>query len=329
VSTSTKCVVGYDHAYKPYGETQVLVCRVQQILAEYENHLPLTVRQIYYRLIASPVFGYEKGKKFQKKLYDALQGARRAKVIPFESIRDDGIVGGGYWTPDLATHLSKSDRKFTEYDLDRQSGQLVKHEIWCEAAGMRGQLAKVAAPYSIPVYSCGGFNSVTAVHQISQRVREDTTVLHLGDYDPSGECIFESVRQDVIGFLEDDAPAVVFDAVRVALTPEQIAEHSLPMGGQPDPKDPRTKAWRAAGKGEICQLEALPPDVIGNILREAIEDHIDLDVRADALDRERLERAALKSEPSRISSLWRLEQRIEDRPLELLYPSPRRAAVSA
>jgi hypothetical protein len=70
---------------------------------------------------------------------------------------------------------------------------------------MLPQLAKVADEYSIPVYSCGGFNSLPAIRQIVDAAADedrDTTVLHLGDYDPSGESIFERVVEDVQAFSE-------------------------------------------------------------------------------------------------------------------------------
>ena len=44
--------------------------------------------------------GYAKGERFERRLYRALNKARRAKMIPFDWIRDDGILGGGYWGSD-------------------------------------------------------------------------------------------------------------------------------------------------------------------------------------------------------------------------------------
>jgi len=81
--------------------------QAQQILKEYSNHLPLTCRQIYYRMIAS--YGHPKGKKFQGSLYDMLKGARRAGAIPFASIRDDGIAGRS-----LSSSVRQMRRRFSE-----------------------------------------------------------------------------------------------------------------------------------------------------------------------------------------------------------------------
>jgi hypothetical protein len=295
--------------------------QVQQILEEYEAHLPLTVRQIYYRMVGA--YRHPKGAKFNAALGDLLTNARRAGSIPFESIRDDGIMGGGYWPADLRMFLRGVDLDHKYYELDRQHDQEVRLEIWCEAAGMLPQLAKVADEFSIPVYSCGGFNSLTAIRQIVAAASESdaTAVLHLGDYDPSGVSIFNRVVEDVRAFLAVDAPHNHFEGVRVAITEEQIAEHELEM----DPittRDSRSLAWIAEGRTEKCELEALSPDVIADTLREQIENHIDLEVHEQALDREQLEGAAVKSLPSGISFLPALNDQILDRPLQTRYPPP-------
>jgi hypothetical protein len=325
MTADTKRPAGYISSWRPHRKSQIMLGQVQQILEEYAAHLPITARQVYYRMIGG--YRHPKGAKFQQALGDLLTNARRAGEIPFESIRDDGIMGGGYWPPDLRTFLHGLDLDRKWYRPDRQLEQDVRLEVWCEAAGMLPQLQKVADDYSIPVYSCGGFNSLTAIRQIVDSItaeERDTVVLHLGDYDPSGVAIFERVVTDVSAFIQEDAPGCTFEGVRVALTEEQIIEHALPL----DPittRDSRSKAWIARGKTEKCELEALPPDVIAATLRETIEELIDPDVRDEAVDRERLGAAALKSLPSGISYLPALREQIRHRPLQVLYPSPANA----
>jgi len=63
---------------------------VAEIIDDYREHLPLTVRQIFYRLVAS--YGYEKDEKAYKRLGEHLVRARRAHMVPFDAIRDDGVV---------------------------------------------------------------------------------------------------------------------------------------------------------------------------------------------------------------------------------------------
>ena len=80
--------------------------------------------------------------------------------------------------------------RLNAYQRDRQNGQPERIELGCEAAGMQPSLFRVAAPFSVPVLSTGGFSSVTVTHEIARRaVRnsengQDTLFLHVGDFDP-------------------------------------------------------------------------------------------------------------------------------------------------
>jgi len=57
-----------------------------------------------------------------------------------------------------------------------------------------------------------------------------TVLLHVGDLDPSGESIFAAIAQDAAAFVVADRTLQTtrLEAVRVALTREQVDEFSLP-----------------------------------------------------------------------------------------------------
>src|SRR5262249_39320847 len=65
-----------------------------------------------------------------------------------------------------------------------------------------------------------------------------------------------------------------------AVTPEQIDRLRLPTA---PPKATDNRAF----SGETCQAEALPPDVLANILRTAIEERVDQRVLDRVLRQER------------------------------------------
>jgi hypothetical protein len=309
MSNETRNPLGYLGSWQPYRKAQIMLGQVKCILDENAAHLPLTCRQIYYRMIGE--FRYTKGEKFKRSLYDLLVNARRAEEIPFEHIRDDGIMNcGGVWYDDALGAWRSIDATLDAYQRNRQQGQEQRVEVWCESAGMIPQLRRAAYPFSIPVYSCGGFNSLTAIRQIVDDCAvfgKDTVVLHLGDYDPSGLSIFERVCDDVSAFLEEDAPSVGFEGRRVALigdyldyagtkpTPDglkQIVEYDLPM----DPlttNDERSKAWIRQGRTEKCEMEALLPSVVADALTVAIEELIDTDVLKKVKAKEESDRSGL------------------------------------
>src|SRR5690606_30299136 len=105
--------------------------------------------------------------------------------------RDDGVVTSPLdhfaGQEDFLRHVRELGEGYTR---DKLAGQPKHLEVWCEAAGMLPQLARAAEPYSVPVYSSGGFDSLTAKKRLADRIcriGKPTVILHLGDYDPSGE----------------------------------------------------------------------------------------------------------------------------------------------
>lgn len=265
---------GYIEAYRPNADTRELLSAVQGVLEEYRDHWPLTVRQIFYRLIGA--YGYDKSERFYGRLCHHLANARRGRIVPFDAIRDDGVS-----TVSLE-HYADADefrahfrRKAANYRRDLMAGQAFHVEVWCEAAGMIMQLAEVAAAYSIRVYSSSGFDSLTAKKNLADRIcniGKPAIILHLGDFDPSGASMFDVIGEDVGKFVKADRPhgMVTTEFRRVALTVGQVEEYKLPTA-PPKVTDSRAKAWA----GETCQLEALAPDQIADLLRRAIDQIVD------------------------------------------------------
>jgi len=254
------------------------------------------VRQIFYRLVAA--YGYPKDEAAYERLGDKLVRARRAKLIPFEYIRDDGVVTySSPWHESPDDFRDDTARRIREYRRDRQAGQRVRVELWCEAAGMAPQLAQVADEYSVPVFSSGGFSSLSAIRLVAERALEHgvpTIMLHVGDYDPSGASIFESGAEDACAFVDADRTVLTtrLEAHRVALTEDQVTSLGLETA-PPKKTDKRSKGW----KGGTCQLEALAPDQLAEIVEEAIRSHLDLNRLQEQVDAEDRDRAELLGLP--------------------------------
>jgi hypothetical protein len=182
--------------WKPRAATLQTLLAVKQVLEEYADYLPLTIRQIFYRLLATEVI--DKTDKSYSRLCELMSRARRAQMIQMDVIRDDG-------TTVRMAHDFKTESQVLEYlasfatgtRMDLQRGQPVRLELWCEAAGMVPQLERVAHQYGVSVISSGGFDSLTAKYDRAEYYANDgiTLVLHLGDYDPSGVHIFYSLGE--------------------------------------------------------------------------------------------------------------------------------------
>lgn len=286
---------GY-YDWRPQARACALLDDVRNVLDEYADHLPLTVRQIFYRLVATA--GYPKDENAYSRLAEMLVKARRARMIPFDAIRDDGVVTiPNRWYGGIEDFHDESARRARSYRRDRQDGQPVRIELWCEAAGMLGQLERVAQHYSVPVYSAGGFGSLTANYEIAERALDrlvPTVLLHVGDFDPSGESIFTAMSQDAAAFVEADRiiETLAIEPVRVALTADQVAAFNLPTAPA-KVTDGRSAKWQ----GGTCQLEALAPDELAEIVRAEIENRIDFEIFESVLAHERDDRAELLALP--------------------------------
>lgn len=94
-------IKGYYPQWRPRKKTEILLGQVNEIFETYKDQLPLTLRQVFYILVANYV--YEKTEKAYKSLGDHLNMARRAGRIPFQYLRDDslhGFFGGDYESED-------------------------------------------------------------------------------------------------------------------------------------------------------------------------------------------------------------------------------------
>lgn len=274
--------------------TLALIDQVMEIFDMYEPHLPLTNRQIFYRMVGA--YDFPKEEKAYIRLCEHLVRARRAGIVPFTHIRDDGTRGehpDGYYGAKY--FLEGVVAAAEEYERFPAIGQPKRVEVWCEAQGMVPQLARVATPLGASVYSTGGFSSVTVTHEIAWRVAcrsVPTMFLHVGDLDPSGQSIYDSMAEDIATFVwqmkqnaelngyEDD-PGHEWSQVketsgfayrRVALTENQVQKYNLETA-PPKPKDSRTAKW----VGETCQAEAMDPAVLAQTLKDEVVRHIDQD----------------------------------------------------
>jgi len=258
--------------YRPQAPALALIEAVRTVLGDYRDHLPMTLRQVFYRLVSAEVIG--KTENDYGRMCEIVGRARRSRLIDMSVFRDDGFrqrPPPGYEDEDALLRLFRQD--IETFTLDRQIGQPRRIVLWCEAAGMVPQLERVAHEYSVPVASSSGFDSITAKHAQAKEIAGSgfpTTVLHIGDHDPSGVHVFGSLDEDVRAFANAYAGDCSF--TRLAVTPEQVEEHGLPKA---PPKETDNRSF----EGMTTQAEALDPKTLAGIVRAAIEKRQDGETR--------------------------------------------------
>jgi hypothetical protein len=274
--------------WHPYRHSLDLLAKVEAIIAQYGQ--ALTLRQIFYRLVAR--HNYPKSEISKKtgksndqpysRLGDLLAKARRARRISMEAIRDDSTTRlESSFYAGIEDFLASVKWRIERFRLDRQKGQPRRLLVMCEAAGMVPQLFVVADPYGITVESSGGFDSVAEKHAFAEKwAKQDQplTVLYIGDFDESGESMFDVLDEDIGAFAEHYGGDIKF--TRIAVTSTQMHDLGLPSA-PPNPNDKRGR-----GLTETWQAEALDPADLARILEDAITSRLDLATYQAVLDDE-------------------------------------------
>lgn len=130
--------------------------QVKEVIGEYRDYLPLTVRQILYRMEGK---GYC-SKKYYSNLIKLISRMRVHGWIPWDTIDDrvryltekEGFEGGPKYF--IECHR---DWILSGYKKDLLENQSTYIEIWCEKDALTGVLSRVADKYSIQVGSkCPG-----------------------------------------------------------------------------------------------------------------------------------------------------------------------------
>jgi hypothetical protein len=297
---------GYIYGYNPRPATIELLANVRAVLREYEAYLPLTLRQVYYRLIGLDVI--EKTEQAYGRLGIHVANARRAGIIPFDSITDADVEGLNIPRTDLLWRQEdfwkSTERQAKTHSRFPAEGQPYRIIVWTEAAGTVTQLERGLDDLPVTVHSGGGQTSLTMVKAVADAVMEEdrpTVLLHVGDHDPSGDVIWRSFTEDVGAFVADDG-GPEFVPVRLALTLDQIIDHDVIE--QPHKRATsqavltKQRAWaeeqiERGGTGLTAQLEALPPDVLLAIVRGEIDNWVDQDALAERIAGEEEDRAVL------------------------------------
>jgi hypothetical protein len=244
---------------------------------------PMTVRQIYYRLVANGTI-------------PKTELAYKCLARWVKQMRLDGDMPWG-WIED-STRRVRQPLTFTgpddalfwlakTYRRDLWDDQPSRVEIWCEKDALAGVLFDVTSEYDVPLMVVRGFASVTFLHDAANAIAasaKSTMIYYFGDHDPSGAIIESSVEHR----LREFAPDAVINFKRAAVTPAQIKSMRLLT------RPTKASAHSRGFKGESVELDAIPPATLRTMVRECIERHINAPARARALAAQERERVLLR-----------------------------------
>lgn len=262
--------------------------QVQEVLADLRAYWPLTLRQIYYRLVAAGIIANHI--REYSRLSRLLTQARLQGLVPWEAMEDrarSSLWSAGW--KDSEHFVSEQAEGFLQgYRRDILQSQDRALEVWVEKDALSRICHGVAFGYCVPVIVARGFSSVSYLNECRKRVLanyesgKETRILYFGDLDPSG-CAMLPAMLTTLQVKMGLGELVLGE--RCALTLEQVEEHRLPN----NPDALKVDDTRARGYveefGEIAvELDALPPPVLEQIVRESIERNLDVNLLRDELE---------------------------------------------
>ena len=257
------------------------LARVKATLNELKEYWPLTLRQVYYQLVSRQII--ENKVTEYSMLSKLLKYARLDGLVPWEAIEDRmriSRLNQGWYDKDLFLQ-GEIENFLRGYRRHLQQGQANYLEIWIEKDALSSIFQNIANPYCVPVCTCRGFSSVSFLYELKERIQlsqnqeQQAIILYFGDFDPSGEEMLPAMKTT----LEDemDLDGVIYK--KVALSKEDITKYDLPHDPNAVKKtDSRYQKFVEKWELYAVELDALPPDVLQNRIRQAIESHIDMEL---------------------------------------------------
>ena len=232
---------------------------------------PVTVRQVFYQAVNRALVPKSETKGYRV-VQRRLVVLREAGDIPHGDIVDGTRYVHGHRRyhdlDEFTTYAAGLYRK------DYWSTSEVNVEVWLEKDALKGVLVPtVVNECGLGLHVTRGFASITYLQEAAEDIERDgrpTYVYVLTDFDPSGVSIAEKVEEE----LKARAPYSEIIVERLAVDREQIDRWSLPTRPT-KASDTRAAKFRRVHGTDSVELDAIPPDELRKLVRDAIDSHME------------------------------------------------------
>ena len=268
-----------------------LIEQVNSVVNDYdEQGYSLTLRQLYYQLVSENVI--ENSLKSYNNLGVLLNNGRLAGYVDWNAIEDRTrfIRALQHWSSPKARLISAA----SSHNIDLWQEQECYVEVWVEKDALIEIVETTADNFDVPCFSCRGYVSQSEMWEASLRFIDKTDegkkciLLHLGDHDPSGIDMSRDIQERLNMFYAD------VKLQRIALNMPQIEQYNPP----PNPAkitDSRAKDYIKKHGTSSCELDALPPRVLTELINEHILKYLDMDLFKEAQKRQEQERDLIRA----------------------------------
>jgi hypothetical protein len=245
--------------------------QANSIITRYQAQgLRLTLRQLYYQFVSANLV--PNTERSYKNLGNLISDGRLAGLIDWDAIEDRVRVPKPPREYDSLESLVEA--AFYSFRLPRWKGQEYYAELWVEKDALSGVLEPLASEFHVTLMVNRGYSSQSAMHEAGLRFADKdnegfrTLLFYLGDHDPSGEDMVRDVQDRLRMFGSE------VRVKKIALTMNQIEEHNPP----PNPAkltDSRAARYVEEHGNSSWEVDALPPEVLNEVVREAFTEILD------------------------------------------------------
>jgi len=250
------------------------------------------LRQLYYQLVTRNII--TNTERSYKNLGQLVSQGRLAGKIDWSAIEDRLRV-----LDQVASWLSPSaimGAVLSGYRLPRWIEQDQAVELWCEKDALAGVLQPITNDLDVGLMVNRGYSSQSAMKDAAGRLigynddGKDIRIFYIGDQDPSGEDMVRDIY-DRLKLLTRYEFSI--DVEKIAITEAQIALYNPP----PNPakmSDSRAARYVARFGTSSYEADALPPNVLAQIVRDRIESVINFDKLDGVLRQEEVDKTLLR-----------------------------------
>jgi hypothetical protein len=267
------------------GRARGIIDHANAIIEEYRARgLKVSLRQLYYQFVARAMLTNTLAN--YKLLGRTMVNARDAGQSDWDAVEDR--------TREVNFHPSWSGpQRFLrevvpQYAEDLWHSQSYRPEVWIEKEALLGVIADVCERWRVPSYAMKGNSGQLLMHEAGQRFAaqlsqgQTPVVLYLGDHDPTGIEMTNDVEKRVPLYTRSEEVVVK----RLALNMSQVRRHRPPPNYAKEKDRNLAKYIEQFDTRQCWELDALPPDVIIDLIDREVERLIDQKAWAAAVRKE-------------------------------------------
>lgn len=301
-------------------DAMAMMVHINAILERYdEQGYDLSLRQLYYQLVAGDLIPHERSYKMEngkwikcpmdaggstnaepnyKWVGDIVSDARLAGLIDWDMISDRGRVmsQANHWGSPAEIVEACAE----QFRIDKWADQPRYVEVMVEKQALEGVLIPVCRELDIPFTANKGYSSLSAMYgagrRFADKLRDDKEVhvIYLGDHDPSGIDMTRDIDERLNLFADvQDVDESRVQIHRIALNMPQV-KILRPPENPAKLTDSRAKDYVRKFGDSSWELDAIEPKELAKLVRQEVFGLRDETIWAKSVKREDGMRATLK-----------------------------------